>query len=109
MDRIGWLKALAQDLRYATRSLLASPLFTVVSVLTLAIGIGATTAIFSAVNATLLRPLPYPRSDELINVRTRVADGRVTSGLLSPIEVGSLNDPHMPVVGAAGISANPFD
>jgi putative ABC transport system permease protein len=59
---------LAQDLRYAVRGLARRPGFTVVAVLTLAIGIGATTAIFSAVDALLIRPMPYARPDELMKV-----------------------------------------
>ena len=57
-----------QDVRYAIRGLRRQPVFAVVSILTLALGIGATTAVFSVVYQVLLRPLPYPHPARLVSV-----------------------------------------
>jgi predicted permease len=66
--RMEWLESIWSDVRYGLRMLRRMPLFTAVATITLALGIGATTAMFTLVNGILLRPLPYPTVDRLVDV-----------------------------------------
>src|SRR6202050_1899493 len=74
---LAWLEHFFRDLRYGARSLLKSPGFSAVAVLTLALGIGANTAIFSAIDVLMLRPLPFSSPDQLVriySIKTGIAD-----------------------------------
>jgi putative ABC transport system permease protein len=75
MQIVRFLDSLGRDLRYAVRGLSRRPAFTLAAVLTLALGIGATTAIFSVVYSVLIKPLPYPNAHELVRIRHTATSG----------------------------------
>ena len=97
------MEPLIQDVRIALRGLRRAPGFALTAILTLALGIGATTAIFTALSAVLLKPLPYPDPENLYSIRTALTDGRVTTGMLSGAEIFRLNDPNLSIARAAGV------
>jgi len=97
------MNTLLQDVRFALRSLRRAPAVPLAAIATLAVGIGATTAIFATLNAVLLKPLPYPNAENLYNLRTTLIDGRVTTGMLSNGEISRLNNPNLSIMRAAGM------
>jgi putative ABC transport system permease protein len=96
------METVLQDVRVTLRAFRRSPGFALTAIATLALGIGATTAIFTALSAVLLKPLPYPNAQDLYSLRTALTDGRVTTGLLSGGEIYRLNDPKLSIERAAG-------
>jgi hypothetical protein len=82
----GWtsLERLGHDLRYALRTMRKSPGFTAVAVLSLALGIGANTAIFTFVNAAVLKPLPYPEADRIVALEQRPLTSQMRKMVSSP-------------------------
>ncbi len=81
------MEFLLQDIRFAVRNLRAHPAFALVAVITIALGIGANTAIFSVVNAMLLRDLPYDESDRLVRVWSSNAERGIERGFMSPPDI----------------------
>ena len=99
------METVLQDVRVTLRGFRRSPGFFLTAIATLALGVGATTAMFTALSAVLLKPLPYPKPQDLYSLRTTLTDGRVTTGLLSGGEIFRLNDPSLPIERAAGLQS----
>jgi predicted permease len=102
------METFLQDVRVTLRAFRRSPGFPLTAIATLALGIGATTAIFTTLSAVLLKPLPYPNPEDLYGLRTALTDGRVTTGLLSGGEIFRLNDPKLSIQRAAGFQPGDF-
>ena len=100
-----WVHAFRQDVRYALRLLVQQPGISLVAVLTLALGIGANTAIFSAVNAVLLRPLPYPAADRLVMVWEKRHTEGVLDNVVSPADFLDWSQMHRSFSAIAGMTA----
>ena len=98
--RVAWRQVIAQDLRYAARQLARNPVFTGVAVLTLALGIGANTAIFSAVYSVLLRPLPYAHADRLVELREGAQGGGSMNVTAGNYDVWRQRSPRFTALGA---------
>ena len=87
MNGFMWIENLARDIRFAFRQILRNPGFAAIAIFTLALGIGANAAIFSLVDAIILRPLPYPHPEELIGLgqwRNQTGEGYVQTGVSAP-------------------------
>jgi predicted permease len=111
MDITGWLETLLKDIRYSVRQFMRTPVFTAVAVASLAIGIGANTAIFSVMNAAILRALPVHNPQELVMLTNPNASGvsiGVSTGnrdLMSYAEFASLRDHNTTLSGLLGVES----
>jgi predicted permease len=104
----GWLDEVGPDVRYALRIFAKRPGFTIVVILTLALGIGANTAIFSLIDALLLRSLPVRAPQELLLLQFQPSDESSPSDSVSYAIVGALADRHEIFAGLAGFSGSEF-
>ena len=100
------LDHLAQDLRVAVRGLTRRPVFFAVAALTLAIGIGANTAIFAVVSGVLLRPLPYHAADEIVLVNVAPNAANQSPGSMSYPDLADLREAGRPFSSLVGVNAS---
>lgn len=105
---LGLFESLLQDLRFATRGLRRTPLFTMIAVCSLALGIGANTAIFSFVNAILLKSLPVPEPNRLVRISEYAGNEEISSVFSYPFitEVNKRNTFFDGVLGRFGVRVN---
>ncbi len=102
MRRTEYLSELSQDVRFACRQLLRNPGFSAIAVITLALGIGATAAIFSAVHSVVLRPLPFPNADRILAIY------EVFNGRNGNVSAGNFADGVEPVQAFEAVTAIQF-
>ena len=98
---------LARDLSFAVRTLRKNPAFTITAILTLGLGVGASTAIFSVVNAVLLRPLPYANPERLATIQTDMKARNVVNFPIAPGNMLDLKARATAFESIAAISAGP--
>ena len=104
-----FIEVLRQDLRYGLRMLRKSPAFTVIAIITLALGIGANTAIFSVVNGVLLRPLPYEDPGRLINVFNTAPSRDLDTFGASPPDFRTLREHNQSLANLSALSNSFFN
>lgn len=97
------MSSLLQDLRYAWRGLWHRPAFTLIAALTLALAIGANTALFSVVHTVLLKPFPYPQPEQLVHLRENRPDMGTAVAFLSPLEYMRLREASDSLVSMAAL------
>jgi len=103
VTRTFWLQALLRDVWYALRALRRTPVFAVTALVTLAVGIGATTAIFSVVNAVLLRDLPYPNADRILVFYNSYPQTGLEQAATAPEELADVREQGQAFDHVAGI------
>ena len=102
VHRIPLLETLAGNLRFAWRMVRKAPVFSATVIVTLALGIGANTAVFSAVDAVLLRPLPYPQADRLVTIEQRETRSRNLPIFIAPARLEDWNRMSSTLQGITG-------
>jgi putative ABC transport system permease protein len=109
MRRVRFIEELLQDCRFGLRTLTKRPLPTAVALLTVALAVGANTAIFSVVNTVLLRPLPYPEPDKLVMLwEGRIREG-TTNGAVSPADFSDWRARNQVFIHTAAMIESSFD